>query len=88
MQDYCILSPANIIANIDFRDLLNYHIETNVDISVVYANKKIEKQETEMIFDEKNRCYDSLYHHNGSNKEERLMSSIKIYVLLQKLLKV
>lgn len=87
LQDYCILSPANIIANIDFRDLLNYHIETNADISVVYANKKIEKQETEMIFDEKNRCYDSLYHHNGSNSEEKANVILKIYVLHKKLLK-
>ena len=36
--DYIVIAPAHIIMSIDFRDVINYHIEKNADVTIVYKN--------------------------------------------------
>jgi len=38
LADYVILTRCNLINNIDYKDLLRQHIETNADITAVYTN--------------------------------------------------
>lgn len=38
--DYIIIQPAHIISNIDFREVLKYHIEKKADITIVYKKIK------------------------------------------------
>lgn len=85
LQDYCILAETNNVCNIDFKDMLNFHIEKQADITVVYKKKKIERMETEIIFDQKNRGYDSLYHHAGDDREGNVM--LRIFIMKKDFLK-
>lgn len=85
MQDYCILSDTNIISNIDFKDLLKFHKENNADITVVCTKREPLSGEIEMIVDNKNRAYDSLYHQNGADYEANTL--LKITLMHKNLLK-
>ena len=40
MPDYVVIQPAHIVALIDFRKVLNYHIEKGADVTVVYTKIK------------------------------------------------
>jgi len=37
-QDYVVLSDCNIVATMDFSDIISFHKEKNADITVVYKN--------------------------------------------------
>lgn len=78
LQDYCIIADSNIICNIDFKDLLRYHEENNADVTVAVVKRKPEKDEIEMILDNKNRAYDSLYHKDGADYECNTLLKITI----------
>ncbi len=85
LQDYCILAEASNIYNLDFKDLLKFHISTNADITAVYKKKKIDKGETEIIFDDKGRGYDSLYNHNEQDREGNVL--LRTFILKKDFLK-
>lgn len=38
LQEYCIIADSNIVANLDFKKLLNYHKENDADITVLCKN--------------------------------------------------
>lgn len=69
LQKYCILADSNIIGNIDFRDMLDFHEKNNADFTVVCVKRKPRNGEIEMMVDSKNRAYDSLYHQFGADYE-------------------
>lgn len=85
LQEYCILADGNIISNIDFKDLLRFHEESKADITLAYINKKPKKGENELIFDSKNRVYDSLYHISDYNEERA--TQVKIHIMTKELYK-
>ncbi|OEF96294.1 glucose-1-phosphate adenylyltransferase subunit GlgD [Desulfuribacillus alkaliarsenatis] len=39
-QEYVIITESNILLNIDYRDVLKYHMQNNADVTVVCANRK------------------------------------------------
>ncbi|MGX7087326.1 glucose-1-phosphate adenylyltransferase subunit GlgD [Gemelliphila palaticanis] len=79
LQEYVILADSNIIANVDFRDMLKYHIETNADITVAYSYRQPSEKDSQIIFDERGRVYDSLYRMNGH--DEVVPTQLKIHIL-------
>lgn len=61
LQEYCILADSNIVYDIDFKDVLEFHKKNNADITVFTRKSKPQIKEIEMMVDEKNRAYDSLF---------------------------
>lgn len=85
LQDYCILADSNIVANIDFEDVMKFHQDNNADITILTVSRKPEPGEIEMIVDHKNRAYDSLYHQHGADYECNTM--LKTIIMHKDLLK-
>lgn len=85
LQDYCILADTNIICNIDFQKMVEFHESKNADFTVAFVKRKAQAGEIEMIIDEKNRAYSSLYHPNGADYECNTL--IKIIIMNKKTLK-
>lgn len=85
LQDYCILADSNIICNVDFKDMLEFHESKNADFTVAYVKRKPLAGEIEMIIDEKNRAYSSLYHQYGADYECNTL--VKIIILHKDILK-
>lgn len=85
LQDYCILTDSNIICNIDFKDMLEFHENTNADFTVAYVKRKPMPEENEMIVDQRNRVYSSLYHQYGADYECNTL--VKIILMHKDILK-
>lgn len=85
LQDYCILADSNIICNIDFKDMLEFHESKNADFTVAYVKRKAMLGEIELEIDEKNKAFSSLYHPNGTNYECNTL--VKITILHKNVLK-
>lgn len=85
LEEYVIVADANIIANVDFNSILNWHIETNADITIGYAYLRPSEKDTQIIFDDRGRIYDSLYHMYGSN--EIVPTQLEIQIMSKRLYK-
>ena len=85
LEEYCILADGNIVGNIDFRDMINYHKSTNADITLAYTYRKPQQRESQIIFDDKNRVYDSLYHYDGY--DQVCPTQVKIYIMSKQMFK-
>lgn len=63
-EKYVILSDCDMIYNIDYADVINFHEENNADITAVYIKTKIERENSmhKIIYniDKNNRAYDIL----------------------------
>lgn len=79
LQEYVILADANIVANVDFKEMLKYHKDTNADITVAYSYRKPAEKDSQIIFDERGRIYDSLYRMHGH--DEVVPTQLKIHIL-------
>lgn len=83
-EEYCILADTNIIGNIDFKEMFQYHVDTGSDITVAYHYRKPEIGESQIIFDKDYKVYETLYHFNGGN--EKCATQAKIYIMTKELL--
>lgn len=86
LQDYCILADTNIICNIDFKKMLEFHKSMNADFTVAFVKRKPLAGEVEVLVDEKNRAYASLYHQYG-NEDKDVNTILKITLMHKKILK-
>jgi glucose-1-phosphate adenylyltransferase len=62
MAEYVIISGSSILCNVDYCELLDQHIRSNSDITVVYrreeeGNKMVPQGAAIMYFNEENRLY-------------------------------
>ncbi len=48
-EEYVLISDANVVCNMDFQELFDFHSEKNADITIVYCNGKIPKLEDRMV---------------------------------------
>ncbi|MBF0709883.1 MULTISPECIES: glucose-1-phosphate adenylyltransferase subunit GlgD [unclassified Gemella] len=85
LQDYVILADANIVANINFEEMLEYHKRTGADITVAYTYKEPSARDTQIVFNDRGKIYDSYYHINGHN--EVVATQLKVHILSKQLLK-
>lgn len=85
LQEYAIVADSNIICNIDFEDMLEFHKENKADMTVAYFNRKPKNEELEITLDSKNRAYESLYHQYGADYECNTL--LKIVILKKEYLK-
>ena len=85
LDDYCILADSNIIGSIDYKEMLKYHEENRADVTIGYTYRKPAQGESQVIFDEKHRVYESLYHFNGF--DEVVPTQVKICIMTKELFK-
>ncbi len=48
-EEYVILCDTDVVANIDFKDVMKYHLEKQADITVVYAKGKKPKGQNDVM---------------------------------------
>ena len=83
-QDYVVLMDGDLVANLPLADVLEQHIATNADITVVCANDSFTIEDgTYFEKDETGRVKEVLYHLHTP----RGYRSLETYVLSTKLLK-
>ena len=85
LEEYCILADGNIVGNVDFKDMLKHHQETHADVTLAYTYRKPQAHESQIIFDENGKVYDSMYHPHGYN--EVCATQVKIYIMSKELFK-
>ena len=85
LQDYCIIADSNIICNVDFKKMLEFHESNNADFTVAYVKRKPLAGEVEIMIDEKNRAYNSLFHPYGTEQEANTI--LKITMVHKEILK-
>lgn len=83
-EEYCILADSNIVGNIDFTEMFNRHLETEADITIAYNYRTPKIGETQIIFDDTQKVYETLYHFDGA--KETCATQVKIYILKKELL--
>lgn len=81
LGEYCILSDANIVMNIDFKKFMNFHEEKGADITVAYKKMKPDINELEITLDENSRVCDTLFHQYGQDEVKNVELNI---VMLKK----
>lgn len=83
-EDYCILTDGNYICNIDFKSVLDTHIEKNADITCLYRTAKVRDGETSIIVTTGGKIVDALYHLDATEEEKDVI--LKTYVVKRTLL--
>ncbi len=65
-QEYVVMSDCDVVVNIDYRPIVDFHIESGADITVVTSTGKLSsyetKQSTFMTVDSQSRVQDVLIH--------------------------
>lgn len=83
LPEYVILVQGNIIANIDFEDILQYHIEHRADITTVYTNMAAPPPNSmQMTFSDEHRLTDVRFTMDNSAADVGL----GIYIMSKKFL--
>ena len=49
-REYVVISDCNVVCNIDYNELLEFHEKTGADITVAYKKGKVPKTEDRMVF--------------------------------------
>lgn len=78
LQDYCIISDANIITNIDLKDVFKKHVEKDADITVVCHKGTPSKGDTEVFIDENAKINDVLFASDDKDYESSIIANIYI----------
>ena len=82
-EDYFVLSDCDTVCNIDLRDVVDYHIDTHADITLVAKNTYLEASEaansTIVETDGHDRILNLL--HNPTGLSGNLNQSLNIFVL-------
>lgn len=82
-EDYIVLSDCDTVYNIDFRDVINYHIENHADITIVGKNTYLSRAEaansTILEVDENDRIQNIL--HSPTGIEGNFNLCLNIFVL-------
>jgi glucose-1-phosphate adenylyltransferase len=85
-QDYVLISGSNMICNMDYRDVLSYHLAKDADITIVYNETMgLAKHPpfTNVITDDSNRVTDLAINPRTREGEK---ASMNMYVMSKKLL--
>jgi glucose-1-phosphate adenylyltransferase len=80
--EYVLMTDCNVIVNMDYNHILEYHIEKGADITIVYGNGEYtsEQMRTKTAFgvDADGRINDVLVH---PDKEGRFNTTMNMYIL-------
>ncbi len=81
LPEYCLLSDANIVTNIDLKQFMEFHEAKDADISFVYKNMSVDDPELQVTLNEDGRLVDALIHQRGGETEGNVFLNM---VLLKK----
>lgn len=83
-EEYVVISNGNLIANIDFSDAFNFHLESGADITAVYANTASSSaQNLELTVGEDGRISNIVY---GDGNGDKKNISLNVYIMKRDLL--
>lgn len=80
-EEYVILSDCDMICNLDFKKVLDAHLDTNADITVVYKNSVMPVNLSEPVQLELNSQNKVTYIVVGTDNVEKCSWSMGIYVM-------
>jgi len=76
LQDYCVATDGNIVANVNFEEVLRCHIEKKADITVIYRSAVPRHEETEIFCAPDGRITGALFHAaDQAGKKDVLMNT-------------
>ena len=76
LPEYCILSDANIVTNIDLKQFMEFHENKGADISFVYKNMSTSDTELQVTLNEEGRLCDTMYHKTEGDKANIFLNMI------------
>lgn len=76
LQEYCILADSNIVANVDFEDMLKCHLENNADVTVLYSHAKPMKDDLEIQCDSSGRITDVLLQTDETDEKKDIIVNV------------
>lgn len=79
LPEYCILSDTNIICNIDFKAMVQFHKQTNADMVCLYHKRHVYEGGTSISVNENGQIIGSRYH--GITRDEEDNFVLKVYVM-------
>jgi glucose-1-phosphate adenylyltransferase len=84
-EEYIVLSDCNIVCNLDLRDIIEKHIDSDADITIVYHSSKHVAQNDLILKVDKNEC---VYDISIALKECTVRSNIGLgtYIIKRELL--
>ncbi len=71
-HEYCLLSDANIVTNIDLKQFMEFHENNEADISFVYKNMVTTDVELQMSLNEEGRLVDVMYHKTSEEAPQNM----------------
>lgn len=86
-EEYVIISDCDMICNLDFQKVLEAHLDTNADITIVYKNSKMPTDLIEPVvleLNSNNKVTDII---TGYKDDEKSSWSLGIYVMKKSFLK-
>ena len=84
LPEYCIICDANIVCNIDFSELMKFHVEKGAEISFVYKTMAPQQGDLDVTLNENGKITDALYH--TSSVEENKNVVVNIFLMKKDLL--
>ena len=79
LPEYAILADTNIVCNIDFKKMIEYHKETNADVVCLYKKRDVYEGSTSIQVDEKGQICGSRYHGIANSEQDNFV--LKVYVM-------
>jgi len=82
--EHIIMSDCDVIANIDYAAVLEYHESKSADITVVYGRGCVEsdlRSKTILNINQDDRVYDVLIRHSDDNDTAEVNVSMNMYVM-------
>ncbi|MBO5408341.1 MAG: glucose-1-phosphate adenylyltransferase subunit GlgD [Clostridia bacterium] len=79
LPDYAILADTNIICNIDFKAMIQYHKDVNADVVCLYKKRDIYEGSTSIAVSENGQITGSRYHGIANGEQDNFV--LKVYVM-------
>lgn len=84
LPEYCILSDANVVMNIDLEKFMEYHIEKKADLTFAYKKMPSSDKELEVMMNEDGKLVDTKYRQSASS--EPINRELNMIILNKELL--
>lgn len=76
LEDYCIVADANLVVNLDFKDMLAFHKEKGADITVLCQAAKEQDGDIELYTDKNSKVTDVLIHSGDTDEKKNLVRNV------------
>jgi len=84
LEEYCIIADANLVVNLDFKDMFAKHIANGADLTVLCRDALEKPGDMELKMDETGKVNDIMMHTGGSDAEKTV--ALNVFLLKKSLL--